>query len=208
MLIKTVVCDEFCCIYLAAIVSDYEPYIESSAINPDSNFFSFNAKRKKEWITVRLLLSEVCPGASVAYEQSGKPFLVGTDSTVSISHTSGFVAVMIDSKSRNIGIDIETNLKDTALRVREKFMSVSELNQNLLHIDPLLHSLLHWTAKEAAYKAVGSSGDDFSADYSLSDFRCNSDIGFSCLMHYNRKSLVSRVFFSSYSSFVMAYIIV
>lgn len=117
--------------------------------------FSFlkNSKRKKEWLTNRILLEHLAEKKFlIDYLPSGKPVLLKPKMFLSISHSEDFVAVFV-SKNREIGIDIEKNRKNIGL-LKEKFL----LPQESKLIDTTDNQLLHifWGAKEAMYKAYSS----------------------------------------------------
>ncbi len=101
----------------------------------------------------------------IRYEPSGRPYL-GSDREperrwpISISHTTGWVAVMVAPPGATCcGIDIE-HLDRDASRVIRRIASPTELAlaETLYPRNP---ALLIWCAKEAAYKALGVSDLDF-----------------------------------------------
>lgn len=114
--------------------------------------------RRCERFASRLLLREILGyEPSVSYRPSGAPYITGSLSHISISHTKGFVAVAVDDHPT--GIDIEY-MSDRVKRIRGKFMSESEER----YIDPqneIEHLLLHWCAKETLFKVIGEEGVDF-----------------------------------------------
>ncbi|MDR1918610.1 MAG: 4'-phosphopantetheinyl transferase superfamily protein [Tannerellaceae bacterium] len=116
-------------------------------------------KRKQEWLAVRLLLKELLgEEARIAYRPNGAPYLPERDLHISISHTKGYAAVILNGQSPT-GIDIEY-LNDRILRVRSRFMGEEEEKM----IDPqheVEHSLVCWCAKETLFKLIGQSEIDF-----------------------------------------------
>jgi len=124
-----------------------------------------NSKRKKEWLTNRILLEHlVGKNFSIDYLPDGKPLLLKPKLFLSISHSENFVVVFI-SKNREIGIDIEKNRKDIGL-LKHKFL----LDEELQIIDNSDIQLLHiyWGAKEAMYKMYSSYHPLFTEHLSLS----------------------------------------
>jgi 4'-phosphopantetheinyl transferase EntD len=106
-----------------------------------------NSNRRKEWLTVRILLEElVGKNFLLDYLPNGKPVLQKPKLFLSISHSKDFVAVFV-SQNKEIGIDIEKN-RENIEQLKNKFLLSEELQQinniNLLHI--------YWGAKEAMYK--------------------------------------------------------
>ena len=118
----------------------YQPYYEHLKTE----------KRRREWTASKLLAERVC-GADkrVVYDEYGKPLLQDGSFFISISHTADYVA-FIASRSRKVGVDIE-KIGDRALGLKERFMSVGEL-QNLDAENALCDVLMHWCAKETAFK--------------------------------------------------------
>ena len=88
----------------------------------------------------------------VSYDEYGAPSLTGSGQYVSISHTDGYVAVIIAGKP--VGIDIERRGRRVE-RVRSKFMQVSEDALVAETPDPVLSMHLIWSAKEAVFKFLG-----------------------------------------------------
>lgn len=66
------------------------------------------------------------------------------DYHVSISHTQGFVALIV-SKTKEVGVDVEY-ISDRVKRIASKFMRKDE---KAVDVDSLL---VHWCAKETIYK--------------------------------------------------------
>ena len=64
-------------------------------------------RRKLEWLSVRVLLySMLQEDKEIGYSSEGKPHLTDNSSFISISHTKGYVAVILSSVAP-VGIDIE-----------------------------------------------------------------------------------------------------
>ncbi len=126
-----------------------------------------NEKRRKEWIAVRLLLEHFTGTRThIKYHENGKPQLFGNKSHISISHTSGYAAVIL-SKKQNPGIDIEFK-SDRAWKLRRRYMSETEIDglNTALQISPIPSKLFEmatvcWCAKETAFKALSQSNVDF-----------------------------------------------
>lgn len=110
-----------------------------------------------EMLAVRALIKEMIgKEVCICYTSSGRPYLEDKSYYISISHTKGFVAVLLNT-IRPIAIDIE-QISDKAKRVRKRFVSERE------YIDEdqeILHLLLHWSAKETLFKILDVEGVDF-----------------------------------------------
>ena len=127
---------------------EYKEYYAAKVANlrPDS-------RRRLEILATRYLLKEMLNGEQiVSYDEYGAPSLTGSGQYVSISHTDGYVAVIIAGKP--VGIDIERRGRRVE-RVRSKFMQVSEDALVAETPDPVLSMHLIWSAKEAVFKFLG-----------------------------------------------------
>ncbi|MDR1369788.1 MAG: 4'-phosphopantetheinyl transferase superfamily protein [Dysgonamonadaceae bacterium] len=125
-------------------------------------------KRKKEWLTVRLLLKDLLgEEKEVGYDASGKPFLKDDSFHISISHTSGYVAVILNP-THPVGIDIE-QITSQVMRIRNRFLSKSE-NDYISEKEELIHLLLHWSAKETMFKALGEENVIFNEQLHICPF--------------------------------------
>jgi len=116
-------------------------------------------KRRQEWLTVRLLLRELIGKETVIdYHSSGAPYLIDSSLNISISHTKGYVAVLLQAEPY-AGIDIEYR-GERVLKIRSRFLS--DLEEK--NIDPdheANHILIYWCAKEALFKMIGQTEVDF-----------------------------------------------
>ena len=119
--------------------------------------FSSTARRT-EWLAVRALLHAVAgPEARIAYLPSGRPYLTGSDTGISISHTAGHAAILLGRGT--VGIDIE-QYGPRIRRVAPRILHPSE-HPLPYQGDDTWTMLLHWSAKEAAFKCLDRAGIDF-----------------------------------------------
>ena len=122
-----------------------------------------NDLRKKEWLTVRLLLQKMIGGDSkLSYDPAGKPHLVNTPGHISISHSSNCVVIYLHPEEQP-GIDIELITRNVTKAAR-KFLSAEELKDCMVG-DQLSNkdAMLRWCAKEAIFKMVPISDIDFAS---------------------------------------------
>lgn len=126
-------------------------------------------KRKIEWLSVRLLLKNTCLEEKIiAYEQNGKPFLLDNSFNISISHTKGFVALLLHP-TRNVGIDIE-QMTDKVLKLKERFMTKDELKYSSFE-EEKIQVLLHWSAKETLFKIIPQAEITFNEHLHIAPFQ-------------------------------------
>lgn len=116
-------------------------------------------KRLQEWLAVRVLLQELLDEPPrIAYHPNGAPYLVDSPYHISISHTKGYAAVLLQEEPC-AGIDIEYR-SDRIVKIRSRFMTPEEeANINKEHATE--HLLVYWCAKETLFKMLGRDEVDF-----------------------------------------------
>jgi 4'-phosphopantetheinyl transferase len=131
-----------------------------------------NRVRRQEFLAVRALAAHMgIKATNIHYRTSGKPYLKECPLTISISHTKGYVAVLL-SPHELAGVDVEI-CTERIHRIRQKFMhphEESRLQEICGPSDETLGLLLHWCAKEAMFKAVPEEGIDFIQELRVTDF--------------------------------------
>lgn len=145
-------------------------------------------KRLTEQAAVRVLLKILAKEEKIIeYTEEGKPYLSDRSYNISISHTKGYAAVILSAEAR-VGIDIEY-ISDKVKRVRSRFISKDEyIDEN----NDLIHLLLHWSAKETMYKAIGCTGVDFIQHLKIDKFEISESGHFSA----HEKFTVNRLSFN------------
>lgn len=117
--------------------------------------------RKREWLATRALLQELShEPCLIKYHSDGRPYLENSPVNISISHSTGYVAVLLHTSGAP-GIDIELINRQVG-RVASRFLSPDELaacNENAERSNH--RKLLHWCAKEAIFKMVPFSDIEF-----------------------------------------------
>lgn len=115
-------------------------------------------RRKMEWLSVRVLLHAMLgEDKQIAYSLEGKPYLTDHSFYISISHTKGYVAVILSSAAP-VGIDIE-QYGPRVRRVFDRFIRPDEQTEPYLE-DTTWSMLLHWSAKETVYKCMENPDAD------------------------------------------------
>lgn len=111
------------------------------------------------------------------HRESGAPYIEGEEERISVTHTSGLLAVASLPRTPEadlekfsprtaLGIDAECWNREKVCQLRERFLSEEELS--LAPPDDVKASILAWTAKEALYKAALTPGLDFRRDIKIS----------------------------------------
>ena len=152
-------------------------------------------KRKQEWLAVRILLKELLgEEKDVEYDAWGKPFFKDNSYQISISHTPGYVAVILNPE-HPVGIDIE-QITNKVERVKDRFLSEEEI-KHISKEKELIHLLLHWSAKETIFKALGESEVIFNEQLHIKPFV--PQIGFlSTFSSYEIRTKEKKEFLVSY----------
>ena len=124
-----------------------------------------NPAKRLEWLASRLLIQELlqCPPA-LSYSLNGKPYLNGSDVHLSLSHTSGFAAVVV-SPQKPTGIDIEYPSPRIA-KLSSRFVNAAEEAQFEL-CGRERGCALVWCAKETLYKILDRPGVLFKEDMEI-----------------------------------------
>lgn len=116
--------------------------------------------RRLEWLSVRVLLFTLLgEEREIAYYPSGKPYLADKSASISISHTRGYVSVIIGEAGKEVGIDIE-QYGERVHKVAHKYMRTDEPLSSYQGTDTWA-LLLHWSAKEVMFKCMNTPEVDF-----------------------------------------------
>ena len=124
---------------------------------------------RKQRLAVRALLCELF-GEKVylSHHDNGKPYLENSVTNISITHTSKYVAVILDD-NEDVGIDIESLSRDFSA-VEKKALSEEEIDD--LDDDRKNEQLaIYWCAKEAIFKRVSAYNADFAEQIEVERFR-------------------------------------
>lgn len=122
-------------------------------------------KRRREWLTVRILLRLIAHKRHLAFLGNGKPVLFPSG-YVSISHSGDLAGVVI--APHPVGLDIQ-GIDERIGRIASKFCNEQEfgfLPQGPLRLE---HLTVIWSAKEAVFKYFGERVD-FSDDIKVAPF--------------------------------------
>ena len=135
---------------------------ELQIIFPKINISHLNsAKKKKEFLSVRILLNKLNPNYEITYNKYGSPQL-SDGKQISISHSNTFAAIIISEK--NVGIDIE-EISDKALQTASKFIN----KNNLVNLTNEKATLI-WCVKECIFKLFQKGNIDFKKDIKIESF--------------------------------------
>jgi 4'-phosphopantetheinyl transferase len=119
------------------------------------------------------------------YNENRKPYLRGSQSFISISHSHDRLAVMISTKGET-GVDIEL-VRDKVLNIQHKFLSHDEEKFAKNNVDKLLTI---WAAKEAMFKIYGIGEVDFSRHLNVEFLENSLLVGRICIKEIDKKFLM------------------
>lgn len=126
-------------------------------------------KRRKERLAATLVLRELAGlPLFVEHDGGGRPYIDGSDSFISVSHSPRYVAVGVAPFP--VGLDIE-RVSDRQLAAAGKFLSQREMS--LLSYGgnrSRLEAALLWSVKEAAYKLASDVRPHFCSGIAVSGF--------------------------------------
>ena len=134
-----------------------------------------NGKRALHWLATRVLLRTMLNTADYIdcqMDEHGKPYLVNSDTHISLSHSYDYAAVII-SKGKQVGVDIEL-IKMKIKSIKHKFLSDVELAQKQIG-DNTNGLYVAWCAKEAIYKWHGKKGLEFKQHIHIKPFKLKDE---------------------------------
>ncbi|MCQ2214976.1 MAG: 4'-phosphopantetheinyl transferase superfamily protein [Bacteroidales bacterium] len=117
-----------------------------------------NDRRRKEWLTVRILLRELLgKDVEICYRDTGKPYLKDSSYCISITHTIGYVGIRL--AAHPVALDMEYKA-DRVLRIIDRFVNEKEMKY-IDERDPVSSALVLWSAKETLFKLFDFQEVDF-----------------------------------------------
>ena len=154
-----------------------------------------NDGKRTERMSVRALLVDMNNGtlSVISYNDEGKPML-RDGRYISISHTKGFVAVII-SEQHPVGVDVEY-YSDRVGKVAKRFVREDEWTED---IDALL---VIWSAKETVYKLFSEDNLWFD-EMRTAPFHVQTE-GFVEVENL-KKGITVRVFYEINEDYVLTY---
>lgn len=159
--------------------------------------------RKLEWLSVRVLLYQLLGEVkTICYEPSGKPYLEDRSFFISISHTKGYVAVIL-SAEKEVGIDIE-QYGQRIHKVAHKFMREDE-EAGLYNDESTWALLLHWSAKEVMFKCMDTGEVDFREHLHIHPFEVKGQGTFSAHEYRTERQRHFLIHYQIHPDFVLTW---
>lgn len=127
-------------------------------------------QKQREWLAGRVVLGQLLASVEQDFggttkDAHGKPFLVGSDWHISLTHTAAYVAA-VAHPTQVVGIDME-KVDDKLRRTARKYLNEEELAQAG---EDLTILCMYWCAKEALYKRNGRNQVSFRNHISIAPF--------------------------------------
>lgn len=165
-----------------------------------------SSTRRIEWLAVRRALYELLgKDFDIDYLPSGKPYLRDKSYKISISHTRGYVAVVIHPELE-IGLDVE-QISSKVKRVRSRYVSAQEAEG----IPPdneekeLKMLLLLWSGKETLFKLLDKENVDFIQHLHIASFELSDSGCFQAWETRTARCLTYKIYYRIYADFVLTW---
>jgi 4'-phosphopantetheinyl transferase len=146
-----------------------------STILTDAELASISNEQKQiEFFCSRLTIRHLAKHLGIKYlgikkDEYGKPYLVGSDWQMSLTHTANYVAAVMHPTNA-LGMDMEKP-SDKIRRIAKKVFSEKEI---IDAEDDLEKLCILWSAKEALYKLYGKRQVFFIEHLMISEFKKNA----------------------------------
>jgi 4'-phosphopantetheinyl transferase len=187
-------------------IDESTEFFESNLVlyNEEVNEIAELSERKqREWLSSRYLLQSIMNidyRLAVIKNSNGKPYLIGTNHHISLSHSANFISAIVAPFA--IGIDVQY-ITEKIDRIKHKFLSEKEFqhyseDQNLL----MLH--VYWGAKESLFKVYGLGSVDFKKHLYIEPFSIQDDYFYGNILKGDTVMRYKMEFFIS-DNFVLVY---
>jgi 4'-phosphopantetheinyl transferase len=133
------------------------------------------SRRESEKKAVLYLLGKLFPSTHLTlnYHATGKPYVIGINGSISISHSHDLLGILHDAEQTHTGLDIEL-IRGKVLRIRHKFLS--ERERDFIPPDNVQMHIMAWCAKETIFKIHSEGNLDFTSKIHLSEFTEHSEV--------------------------------
>lgn len=167
-----------------------------------------NGKRALHWLSTRLLLRTMLNTQEYIdcrMDDHGKPYLVDSDTQISLSHSYDYAAVIV-SQHKKVGVDIEL-IKHKIKSIKHKFLSDLELSQKQIG-DNTNGLYVSWCAKEAIYKWNGKKGLEFKQHIHIKPFKLKDEGALQVLVDLPEGSRELEVkYFKTADGYMLGYVV-
>ncbi len=131
-------------------------------------------KRRLEFACSALLINHLLDKKvhqHLSKNENGKPLIINSSVEISFSHSKDFVACLIDTDGKPVGVDIE-RIRDKIKSIEHKFVSKYDTSSEV----DIIHQHLIWGAKEVLFKLYSLKNVNFIEDLKV-EFHGNKGVG-------------------------------
>jgi 4'-phosphopantetheinyl transferase len=162
-----------------------------------------SSMKRLEWIAGRILVKTLMEAMGMVFQgvtkdDFGKPFPIGCEYQLALSHSYPYAAALID-KFRPVGIDVE-QLKPKLLKIASR---VLDKNEMLDAGDNLVKHCIYWCAKETLVKVHGKKDLIFAENLKISPFIASKNGNILGRIIVNTKEEVVPLMYTVEDNFVM-----
>ena len=160
--------------------------------------------RRLEWLAVRVLLYVLLgEDPEIRYRNDGKPYWADGSRSLSISHTRGYVAVIVGHPDQEVGIDIE-QYGERVRKVASRFMHPDE-TASVYNGTDIWGLLLHWSAKETLFKCLNETEVDFQEHLRIYPFSIEESDVIQAVEYRTPKKQRFRIHYRLFPDFVLTF---
>jgi len=164
-----------------------------------------NTQKRLEWMAGRAATKDVMTAMDLQFQgivknEYGKPFPVGYDFQLSLSHSFPYVAVLLTKKVK-AGIDLEQP-KEKLLRIAPRIHHSTELLD--LGTDIVKHCI-YWCAKESLVKFYGKKDLIFAENIFIEPFERSAEGDIFGKIIINQVASVIPLHYIVYPKFVLVF---
>ena len=162
-----------------------------------------NHSRRIEWLASRVLLYHFTGKIpEVGYKESGQPYIPDFNKSISITHTTGYAAIVASDKPY-AGIDIERPL-ERVLRISERFIHANE--KEFIQPDNALnyHTLI-WCAKETLFKIIATPNVIFNKELEIFPFAIENEGILNTKVSKGKDDFIYQLFYTATTDYYLVW---
>lgn len=157
--------------------------------------------RKLEWLAVRVLLYTMLgEEKEIHYYSNGGPYLADGSFSISISHTKGYVAVLLSEPGKESGLILSVIASGYG---KWRISSCVKMKKSLFKGTETWSLLLHWSAKETMFKCMNASDVDFREHLHVMPFTPDEQGVFSAAEYRTAEKQIFQIYYYLFSDFVL-----
>ena len=162
-----------------------------------------NHSRRIEWLASRVLLYHFTGKIpEVKYKESGQPYIPDFNKSISITHTTGYAAIVVSDKPC-AGLDIERPL-ERVLRISERFIHANE--KEFIQPDNTLnyHTII-WCAKETLFKIIETPEVIFNKELEIFPFAIENEGILNTKVSKGKDDFIYQLFYTASADYYLVW---